>query len=153
MRRSLCLGYLGLRAGVHPSSPQLCWFYFVSWSFTRNAVKLYHRLIRQRLLSPRCFLPIEGITSSLAICPSTLPYQENINRTICSLVTSTVIPPNQIMTNWKMQGEQVTGVSIKAGRHPIRELNQTETQWQKILSDFSAGVGALRRLCVNFERF
>ena len=73
--------------------------------YCRNSAKLYFRLIRWKLLSLGCFLPIEDIGFPRAICLSTLPYQETINTTICGLVTSPVIPPNQIMTNWKKQGE------------------------------------------------
>ena len=79
--------------------------YFVNWSSVRNAEKLHKRLIRWRLLSLSSFLPIEDISFHCAICVSTLPYQETINTTICGLATSPVIPPNQIMTNWKKQGE------------------------------------------------
>lgn len=69
-----------------------------------NALKLHNRLLQRKLHSPCCFLPIEDISFPCAICLSTLPYQETINRTICGLVTSPVIPPNQIMTNCKKAG-------------------------------------------------
>lgn len=93
-----------LRAEVHLSSHNLSWC-LLCQSFTQHAVKLYDRLMQRRLFSPCCSLPIEDIIFPGAICLSTLPYQETINTTICGLVTSPVIPPNQIMTNWKKQGE------------------------------------------------
>lgn len=46
----------------------------------------------------------------------------------------------------KMQGEKVTGASISGGCHPTGELSQTETQWQKILFDFSVIMEAFMRL-------
>lgn len=93
------LSCLGLRAEIHLSSLNPCWFLLCQFQMKCCEFP------RQSLPRPRCFLPSEDISFPRAICLSTLPYQETINRTICGLVTSPVIPPNQIMTNWKKQGE------------------------------------------------
>lgn len=85
---------------------QLCWGNFRR----RTTVEGWRWLCRGGRLSPGCSLPAASFP---AICLSTLPSKGNINRPICSLVTSSALLPNQIGTNWKCRVSKVTVVSRK----------------------------------------
>lgn len=107
----------------------------------RNAVKWWRWLTRGRL-SPSCSLPTASFPS---ICQSTLPSKENINRSICSLVTSTVILPNQIRTNWKCRVSKSLLYQGRTPSHRAAHMNANTENTPRLLRQS----GALERLPVN----
>lgn len=132
--------------------PKFCWTKMAVFFLLSQSLSCAHTVPpwRPRLLAPAALcLSATSVFPPCAICPSTLAYQETINRTICGLVTSPCYSskPNNDKLRKKQKEHRVSDSVV-----PPSASIQTETRPRKILFDFSAFMRAFNRLCVDWDR-